>query len=136
MLANEPEATRRSELPMLLLCAWIAAGATFLMLVRSWGPSADALARTLEVDLPGMSALFLTLGVWLGSLPNMLIACGLLLATAVPFVVGMRGRAALRVYGTLLVIGVLGLTAAWAGLKRPIDRISDLLNEADTSAPR
>jgi hypothetical protein len=110
------------------LVAWMLSGAALLVALLLWtGPAALAYGE-LDLTIPGLAMWVLSWGTWLEAPLHLATAFLVLVATALPYGAGMRGKFGTRFYTTLGMVAVLALGASWMTLKRPIDNLANKLH--------
>ena len=109
------------------LVAWFVAATVLIVVLRLWtGPAAIAYGE-LGVELPGLAMVMLSWGTWLEPTLHLLIAFGALSCTALPFLVGIKGKSGTKLYASLALVGCLAVAGSWFTLKRPIDTLAERL---------
>jgi hypothetical protein len=101
--------------------AFAGGGAAFLMLLHRFGARGDALRAAGEPSLPAQW--LLALGDTVRSLQGIGIGIGAIVLLSLPFLMGARGRTAMKTYAALGLCSVAANAAFWWFLLRAAESL-------------
>ncbi len=122
-----PRDRARSTLAGKAALLWIVSGSIAVISLRQMFGDIGPAYSVFELDVPLLTRAALAVGSFLNQGMGLVVALGVIGASALPVALGARGRTAAKVYFALTFVAVLALSSSWFALHGPLDIISQKL---------
>ena len=106
---------------------WLAAASAFVAFVHFLSPALGRSLETLEVELPSVAHFLVTLSRSLQDPLGLLLAAAVIGTSALPFMLGTRGKGGTALYGALAGVAVIATVGGWFCVEQPISVLAEKL---------